>query len=155
LQGKLSSEAVVAAIGAVALAFVLYPIVEKAAHQAGLQMYWGEERTSHFSLSTPLDHVLAILGAALIVPVLEELLYRGYVLNHFLSVFPRQKAVLYAVLVFTSIHLPFGPGMMLYIFCWSWIPCWLFLRYKNLFPGIIFHMANNFLAYVVLPMVGM
>jgi membrane protease YdiL (CAAX protease family) len=139
---------------AVLLAFVLYPLVEALMDLVRVPMHWGGSIESHFTLVSPLDIICAVLGAVIIVPVLEEVIFRGYFLTSFVKNNTVPKAMLFSVLLFTSIHLPFGPGMMVYIFIWSWIPAYLYIKSKSIVPGMVFHFINNLLAYVVLPLLG-
>lgn len=139
---------------AILLAFFLYPIVETFLDLFGVPMHWGGSKESHFALLSSLDIICAILAAVIIVPVLEEVIFRGYFLTAFLKNYTVAKAMLFSVLLFTSIHLPFGPGIMVYIFIWAWIPAYLFVKSKSILPGILFHLINNLLAYVVLPLMG-
>jgi membrane protease YdiL (CAAX protease family) len=139
---------------AVLIAFVLYPLVEKFMDLCGIPMHWGGSKQSHFVLKSSIDVMCAVLGAAIIVPVLEEVIFRGYFLTAFVKHYTPGKAALFSVLLFTSIHIPFGPGMIIYIFIWSWLPAYLFMKSKSIIPGIAFHVTNNFLAYVILPVLG-
>lgn len=139
----------------VLLAFVLYPVMESLLDLLGIPMHWGGSKESHFTLVSSLDIVCAVVGAVIIVPVLEEVIFRGYFLTSFVKSNTVPNAMLFSVLLFTSIHLPFGPGMMVYIFIWSWIPAYLYIKSKSIIPGIVFHFINNLLAYVVLPLLGL
>lgn len=136
------------------LAFVLYPLVETSLNLLGVPIHWGGSKESHFILVSSLDITVAVLSAVIFVPALEEVIFRGYYFTSFLENYTTTKASLFSVLLFTSIHLPFGPGMMVYIFIWSWIPTYLFLKSKSIVPGIAFHFLNNLLAYVLLPLLG-
>lgn len=139
---------------AVLVAFMLYPLVEAFMDLFGIPMHWGGSKQSHFVLQSSVDITSALLGAAILVPVLEEVIFRGYFLTAFLEHYTSGKAALFSVLLFTGIHIPFGPGMMVYIFIWSWLPAYLFMKSNSIVPGIVFHVINNFLAYVMLPVLG-
>ena len=153
LRGRLSRGAVLQALGAVAVACLLYLLIDWALGRAGVGMYW-ESRPSRLHLETGLDYSLVIVFAVLLGPLVEELVFRGYVLRMFLERTSRTKAVLWSVLIFTSVHLAIGPATLVYIAFWSLIPAYLYLRYRNLYPCILFHVVNNCLAYLAVPMMG-
>ena len=111
--------------------------------------WWGEGR---FVYSSLIDWCLVLVAAVVLAPVIEELFFRGYILTAFLE---RTNSTLLAVclssLVFMSIHALIGPGTMIYIFLWSLIPSYLYLRTGSLYPAILMHALNNVLAYMVIP----
>jgi membrane protease YdiL (CAAX protease family) len=154
LKGKLSLAATGYALAGVTIAFFLYPLVERILGVAGISMYWGGTRTSHLNLKSALDVILACTFAVLLGPVAEEIVYRGYILTMFTKA--RQNvlaAVVLSVLIFTSTHVFFGQGMLVYIFLWAFIPAFLYLKFDSLYPAILFHVLNNLIAYVLLPLV--
>ncbi len=64
---------------------------------------------------------------------------------------PSVAAVLSA-LIFASIHLGIGPGMVVYIFLGGLIPAYLFIRFRSIYPCVLMHFLNNVVAYVVIPL---
>jgi len=155
LKGKLSLPATGYALAGVVIAFFLYPLIEVALRAVGVGMYWGAEKASHLSLTSSLDVIVVLLSTVLIAPVTEEIIFRGYILTMFTE--RKHKtliAVLLSVSIFTSVHIFFGPGMMVYIFLWAFIPAFLYLKFKSLYPAILFHFLNNLIAYIILPLFG-
>lgn len=152
LKGKLSRRAIGYALVCVLIAFLIYPLIEVSLGAAGVDMYW-DGRGLYAPLTSPLTVALVLASAVLIAPVTEEIIFRGYVLTMFLE--RKHKplvAVLLSVLIFTSIHIVFGPGMTVYIFFWAFIPAFLYLKFKNLYPGMLFHFLNNLFAYIIFPL---
>jgi len=117
----------------------------------GLSMWWSKEPGTMIKTLSDLL-VLSVCPVFLCSP-LEEILYRGYLLTATLQ---RVRRVWLAftinALVFASIHYAFGPGVMLFILLWTYIPCWLYYKSGSIYPSILFHSLNNLLAYVALPL---
>lgn len=61
--------------------------------------------------------------------------------------------VLLSAMIFTSTHIFLGLGMLVYIFLWAFIPAFLYLKFDSLYPAILFHVLNNLIAHVLLPLV--
>ncbi len=132
--------------------FLAWPVLQASLEAIGIPLYWWQEG---LALKTPGDWVWMIVAAGLFSPVLEEIIFRGYVLNALLAHVPnRVLAILLATAMFTSIHVLFGPGTMVLIFLWTFVPTWLALRFKSLYPAILMHSLNNLLAYIVVPLAG-
>ena len=152
LRGGLSWRMVGYAVAGALIAFVTWPLLEGGITALGIPMQWWQEEAS--LLSTTADLVWLVVAAGFFSPVLEEVLFRGYVLHALLARVPnRTVAILLAVFIFDSIHILFGPGTLLMIFPWTFIPIWLTLRFKSLYPAILMHILNNLLAYIVVPLV--
>ena len=117
----------------------------------GLPMWWSKEPSTTVKTLSDLL-VLSVCPVFLCAP-LEEILYRGYL---FTATLQRVRKVWLAfainALVFASIHYAFGPGVMLFILLWTYIPCWLYYKSGSIYPSILFHSLNNLLAYVALPL---
>lgn len=152
LRGKLSIKDVGYAIVGIIIAFFMYPLIETIIKALGTTMYWGSDPINLVSLS---DIALMFIFAVVLAPVLEEILFRGYILTAFIARMKnRYSAIILAALIFTSIHLFFGPGLIVYIFFWSFIPTFLYLKTKNLYSAMLMHSLNNLLAYIILPLLG-
>lgn len=153
LKGKLSIKGAGYAIVGTIIAFFMYPLIETIIKALGTTMYWGSSNSMNLVSSS--DIALMFIFAVVLAPVLEEILFRGYILTAFMEKMKnRYFAILLAALIFTSIHLFFGPGLMVYIFFWSFIPIFLYLKTKNLYSAMFMHSLNNLLAYIILPLLG-
>lgn len=107
------------------------------------------EQESHIPLfgSSPLDIALAAIALVLIAPVIEELLFRGFLLQTFLGRFKPLLASLLVAVFFAVIHFEFQ-SLAIILFL-ALVLNWIFMRTKSIVPCIAFHMANNALAFVV------
>ena len=138
------------AIGGFIIAIFLYPAVEAIVRAIGVGMFWwGDGRFKYLSA---LDWCLAVVAAVLMAPVIEEIFFRGYLLRAFLERTENAPAAIcLSSLVFMSVHALMGPGILIYVFLWSLIPAYLYLRTGSLYPAMLMHALNNVFAYVVLP----
>ncbi len=118
--------------------------------QLGLSMWWSKE--TPLIIKTPLGFVVLFICPVILCATLEETLYRGYILAAMMQRVSVKKAFIVNSLIFASIHYAFGPGTMLFILIWTFIPCWLYFKSRSIYPSILFHSVNNLLAYVVLPL---
>jgi membrane protease YdiL (CAAX protease family) len=133
---------------------LLYMGIEYLVGLIGLGMHWDAEEASHVLLALPADYFFAIVFAGIIGPVTEEVIFRGYLLTLLKSRLKRSiVAIILASLIFTSIHIFYGPGALLFIFLWTVFPSILFLKYQSLYPAFLLHILNNLLAFVVYPLV--
>jgi len=122
-------------------------------NQFGMQMlWWSGENVA--PIKTLPDFLILLIFPAFFCSPLEEILYRGYLLTATMQRTNVKLAVIVNSLIFTSIHFAYGPGTMLFIFFWNFIPCFLYIRSRSIYPAILFHSANNLIGYVILPILS-
>lgn len=86
---------------------------------------------------------IALVAATVVVaPLVEELLYRGYLLGALRERMPGFAAVLVTALLFVFV-LHFEPANLVAALCLGLATGWCALRTGSLLPGIIVHMASN------------
>jgi len=153
IKGKLSFRASGFAIIGLAVAFTLYPAVETLLKPFGVSMFWKPDQVVPLNLTSAPDVVLTFLFAVILGPIVEEIIFRGYVLTAILQKKERKlMAIVLSALVFTSVHAYLGPGVMVFIFFWTFIPAFLYLKFDSLYPAILFHVLNNFVTYIIFPL---
>lgn len=100
------------------------------------------------------------LNTVFIAGVVEEILFRGYFLQEIKERFSFWKANLLVSLLFVSIHFPIWyvnadeiahnavawSQLIAFIFGFSLLQGWLFRKSGSLWPCIMMHMMNNFMA---------
>jgi membrane protease YdiL (CAAX protease family) len=153
LKGKLSLRAMGYALLGVVIAFILYPSIEALLKTVGISMFWTPGKVTPLNLVSTFDVILVLLFAVLVGPIVEEIIFRGYILTTLIQ--RKQKtitAILLSVLIFTSVHIFLGPGVMVFIFFWTFIPAFLYLKFESLSPAILFHIVNNLITYIVFPL---
>ncbi len=146
----LTSRAVLYGVGGGIASVLLFPVVETPLKYLGIPMLWGG-RESPVTLVTLSDYLLTTLAVCVAAPILEETLFRGYVITALRGPLGTLPAVLVSSAIFTSVHYVFGPGMLVYIFVFSLIPAYLYLRFGSLYPAVIMHATNNVIAYLLMP----
>jgi uncharacterized protein len=100
------------------------------------------------------------MNVVIIAGVVEEILFRGYFLQKMKAKCSFGKANLFTSILFLSIHFPIWyinadtmvhgavawAQLMTFIFSFSLIQGWLFQKSDSLWPCIVMHMMNNFMA---------
>ena len=89
-----------------------------------------------------------IICAVTVVPVLEELLFRGFFQNYFVDLFGPKAGILLASLVFSGFHYSSEQGatnieMLVGLFILSYLIGVTYLKEKSLFVAIGMHAAFN------------
>lgn len=94
---------------------------------------------------SPLSTFLFIV---IVAPVTEELIFRAILLRGFVPRYGPSRAVAYAAALFALTHIfPIRlPGM----FVVGFLLGWLFLRTGSIWPGVLAHVANNAIAFVLM-----
>ncbi|WFO76062.1 CPBP family intramembrane metalloprotease [Desulfurococcaceae archaeon MEX13E-LK6-19] len=150
MKGGLKATWIAYAVAGFVVAMLLYPAIEAITRVVGIGMFWWSEE--RFVYSSLMDWCLVIIVAVLLAPIVEELFFRGYLLTAFLErIGSVPLAICISSLVFASIHALIGPGAMIFIFLWSLIPSYLYLRTGSLYPAILMHALNNIFAYMIIP----
>lgn len=83
-----------------------------------------------------------VAATVVVAPVVEELLYRGYLLGALRERMPGFAAVLVSALLFVFV-LHFEPSNIVAALCLGLATGWCALRTHSLLPGLIVHMASN------------
>jgi membrane protease YdiL (CAAX protease family) len=87
---------------------------------------------------------ILFLRAVVIYPVLEEIFYRGLILQLLRRYCPLWFAILVSTAFFAVTHLGGGYGTAINAFLLGSFFAWLTVRTRSLFPSIICHAAFNF-----------
>ena len=90
---------------------------------------------------------IAVLVLVIIAPIVEELIFRGFLLQTFLARFSATASSLITATLFAALHFEFQSiGIMLIL---ALILNWLFIRTRSLVPCIAFHIFNNGVAFLL------
>lgn len=84
--------------------------------------------------------IVLVLLAVVAAPILEELLFRGFMCRTMLALWSKRNAVLGSALIFAIVHpgTSFPPVFLLGI-----ATAWLYLRSRSVVPGMILHALYN------------
>lgn len=103
------------------------------------------EETARVQYSVPLAAGLLIYG--IIVPIEEELVFRGLIYGRMKKYFPAAVSIPVSALVFGAYH--GNPVQFLYAFFMGCLLAWAFERYKSLKASVLVHGAANLAVYTV------
>ena len=98
-----------------------------------------------FMLKLLQPNIFSFLTVAVAAPILEELLFRGIILEGFLRNYSPQKAIIWSAVIFGLAHL--NPWQAFGAIAIGLLIGWLYWKTDSLLPGIFLHAANNFLAF--------
>lgn len=97
---------------------------------------------SQIESTNPIDMAISFFCVALLVPISEELLFRGIILSHLRQSRGVTQAIIISSLLFGVLHgLDFIGATVFGYLCG-----WLYEKYKNLWIPIFLHGINNSLA---------
>ena len=90
--------------------------------------------------------VFAFLTIVIAAPVLEELIFRGIVLEGLLAKYSTVKSIVITSILFGIVHM--NPWQFVSAFALGLFTGWLFYKTKNLSFCIIIHATNNFIGFL-------
>ncbi|SFC50232.1 CAAX protease self-immunity [Alkalibacterium subtropicum] len=84
--------------------------------------------------------------AVIVAPIVEEVVFRGYIMNKWVDKYSVRKGIIFSSLLFMIFHFSsfFIPQLLLGLLC-----ALVYVKYRNLFYAIFTHSLYNFL--VILP----
>lgn len=90
-------------------------------------------------LTTIFITIISFSGAVVVVPITEELIFRGILMGRLYSKYGVTKSIILSSFVFFIMHINPNPMLL----CLG-ISCGILVyKYKSLIPSIILHMCNN------------
>lgn len=116
----------------------------------GIGMFGFEKQTSLFEIFG-LDYagiIFAFIIAVIIAPLVEEIFFRGFVLQTLAKKISPFWGIILTGLIFASVHFEFQSIMPLLIL--SLVLNVLYIKTKSIWPGIIFHIFNNSVAFLIM-----
>lgn len=93
------------------------------------------------------DLLLVILTVSILAPIMEEIIFRGYMLNRLLEFFTEKQAVWITALFFAFCHVNFL--WVLYALGMGWILAWLAIKRDNILYSICMHVGFNLPSAVI------
>jgi membrane protease YdiL (CAAX protease family) len=107
--------------------------------------------------SDPLWNAVSALMVILVLPVLEELIFRAVLFRALSRHMPQIAAAVLAVVIFAAIHLQYvlAGGQVALLMTFEIVLLgsglmWLYLKSGSILPSICVHVANNGLAFLAL-----
>ena len=84
---------------------------------------------------------LSFITVAIAAPLLEELIFRGVMLDSFLKRYSPAKAIILSSIIFGIAHA--NPWQFIAALNIGLIAGWLYYRTRSIWPGIVLHFINN------------
>ncbi|EJR20592.1 CPBP family intramembrane metalloprotease [Bacillus cereus] len=91
--------------------------------------------------------LLLLIGGAILVPIFEELIFRGIILHFLQQRFPFWIAALGSSFLFGIGHI-YSTGVMFSMFIMGLFMAILCKKTKSIIPAILLHIINNMLAFL-------
>ncbi|RKS95161.1 hypothetical protein BC952_0812 [Flavobacterium limicola] len=91
--------------------------------------------------------VYSFITIVIAAPILEELIFRGFILNGLLKSYSPLKAIIISSLLFGLVHL--NPWQFIGASIGGILSGWVYFKTNKITLPIIIHMTNNFLALLV------
>ena len=100
------------------------------------------------SLASSSDYVLAFLALVVIAPIVEEIIFRGFLFDVLKKNYRFWVAAILTSLTFAIAHGAWNVGVD--TFALSLVLCYLRYNYDSIYPAIFLHMVKNGMAYLLL-----
>ena len=112
--------------------------------EAEEESYWYDpESVNNFMI-----YSLAIVNMVILAPIMEEVVFRGYVLDSCRSFFQEREAVIISSFLFGLIHFLYGPFGIVMISIGGALYAWIRLRTNSIIPAIICHSLWNLIQFI-------
>lgn len=85
--------------------------------------------------------IALIMATVLVAPIVEELLYRGYLLGALIDRIPAAPAIITSALLFVTLH--FEAANLVAALCLGVGTAWCAVRIRSVVPGLVVHVASN------------
>ncbi len=95
------------------------------------------------TLQHPVAFFFMIVIAA---PLLEELLFRGVILDGFLKNYHPWKAIFFSAFLFALVHGNLSQGVGAFV--GGVLMGWIYWKTQSVIPGILIHLVNNLVAFI-------
>lgn len=90
--------------------------------------------------------ILLLLSFAILTPIFEELIFRGFILRFFSERFPFWIAAIVTSFFFGIAHTYSLGVMVITFFMGLLLP--FYVKTKSIIPAMLFHIMNNMLAFL-------
>lgn len=91
--------------------------------------------------SNPFNSIASILSIVILVPIFEEIIFRGYILKGFLSTYSSRKAIIASAIIFGVVHL--YPYQIIGTIPLGLFFGWIYYKTRSIGITIILHSFTN------------
>lgn len=92
-------------------------------------------------------NIFSFVGVVLVAPLLEEILFRGLILDGLLKNTRPSRAIFWSALIFSLAHL--NPWQAIPTFLGGLFLGWVYWKTRSVLPCILIHATNNLLGFVL------
>jgi uncharacterized protein len=144
---------VLKAIAYVIIAFIVFGILVAVAYAVVKALLPAfnptQPQTNEFTkANTPATQQISFLALVIIPPIIEEMVFRGFMFPAFAKRFGVVGGTIIASLLFGLAH--WQGNVTVYTFMLGLLLCFMYYRLRSIVPGIALHMLNNYLAYMTI-----
>lgn len=107
-----------------------------------------QPQVNEFTSSTQTNSVITLIALVIIPPIIEETVFRGFIFPAFAKKWGMVSGAIASSVLFGFAHLQ--ANISVYTFILGLLLCFLYVRLKSIFPGMFFHMLNNYLAVMAM-----
>ncbi|WP_394019497.1 CPBP family intramembrane glutamic endopeptidase [Anaerococcus cruorum] len=106
-----------------------------------------EQFNNAFQLNGSLDFFLMLLGAVVLAPISEEILFRGLVFEKLKSIYTLPWAIVLSGVIFGIYHMNILQGINTFVM--GMVLAFVYYYRRNIMDAILIHIVNNFFALTV------
>ena len=117
----------------------VFALIEISGMEIEEESYWVDPE----SVNNAVIYSLAVVNIVILGPILEEVIFRGYVLDTCRGFLQEREAVIISSCIFGLIHYSYGPIGIVLISIGGGLYAWIRLRTNSLIPAIICHSIWN------------
>ena len=111
-----------------------------------LMLLLGYENTAYITLN-PFSTVVFLIATVICAPVVEELIFRGYLLGGLKTRLPKTVAIILSALAFALVHM--SPSQTAYQLCLGLVLGFIACASNSVLPAVIVHSASNLTAFII------
>ena len=123
----------------------VFALIEISGIEIEEESYWVDPD----SANNGVIYALAVVNLVILAPILEEVIFRGYVLDTCRGFFQEREAVIISSCFFGLIHFFYGPIGIILISIGGGLYAWIRLMTNSLIPAIICHSIWNGISVLV------
>ncbi|MBS8121909.1 CPBP family intramembrane glutamic endopeptidase [Candidatus Vampirococcus lugosii] len=114
--------------------------------------FFGEQNVANFigqiSINNWYEHLIMFLMIAILVPLIEEIVYRGYIQKMLTEGYGKYIGIFFSAFIFTFIHFEFSVFGNLFIL--ALILAYIYNKTKSLIYTFAFHFLVNGIAFTII-----
>jgi membrane protease YdiL (CAAX protease family) len=107
-----------------------------------------EKQNNDFITGASNHRSLALIALVVLPPIIEETVFRGFIFPAFAKRWGFWGGAVASSVLFGFAHLQ--ANVSIYTFLLGMLLCFMYARLRSIFPGMILHMLNNYLAFLAL-----